>query len=105
RRAFTIPLTLSRSRRNRLAWRESRLRVLSQDGTTWDLQIDREFAERRKHPASQNGTSAPRNLQDLFSEVILSGNIVISNDALCQPYRALSAGDVPLEAFLGVPIF
>ena len=37
--------------------------------------------------------------------MILSGNIVISNDALCQPYRALSAGDVPLEAFLGVPIF
>lgn len=85
---------------------DSRLRILAHDGATWDTQIHSALSGRPKQGTLENGEGNSQNLHDLFNEVILSGRTVIANAPLCDRRAGtLPPGQVPLEAFLGAPIY
>ena len=85
---------------------DSQLRVLAQDQTTWDLQIQPVSAPLEDHQQSVESRPQSQSLLDLFSQVIRFGHTVISNDSICDPQSSGMPPDhPPLESFLGVPIY
>jgi len=85
---------------------ESRLQILAADDTRLDLSIDPRSVDPLNPPTEQDSRPLQPRLQNLFSQIILSGNTVIEN----QPVNGfattgLPANHPPLECFLGLPIY
>jgi PAS domain S-box-containing protein len=82
---------------------ESRLQILAADDTRLELSID----PRSVDPfTDQNSAPIQPRLQNLFSQIILSGNTVIENRPVNGfAMTGLPADHPPLECFLGVPIY
>jgi PAS domain S-box-containing protein len=76
------------------------LKTFALSDLSWD---DRSRALYRLH---QEGSLDFRSLNNLFGEVIRTGEVVISNDPHNDPRRGgLPGGHPPLRAFLGIPFF
>ena len=85
---------------------DSRLLVLSSDGASFELKIDRELFEQARHHSQQNPAPDSSQLHRLFDEVILSGTTAISNHpANVLPPEPVQANQPALASFLGVPIY
>lgn len=80
------------------------IRVLAQDGTSWEETIHRQLYEDALRGYREHSAMDFRGLRHLFTQVILSGQIVTSNHAGEPCSDGLPPGLPPLHSFLGVPI-
>jgi PAS domain S-box-containing protein len=82
------------------------LRVLANDGVSWDVKLNRNLYEEKMLQHATTGCFEIAHVHNLLEEVISKGQPVISNLPERDPrYGGLPAGHPPMRAFLGVPIF
>ena len=80
------------------------LRILAQDGTSWEETIQSHLYQDALRDYREQSKMEFRGLQQLFAQVILSGQIVTYNQDGQPDSHGLPAGFPPLQSFLGVPI-
>src|SRR3984893_5007995 len=82
------------------------LRILAHDGIVWDTELNRDLDKEKIKQHPTQGYFEVAYADNLLGEVISKGDPVIANSAESgRRLGALPAGNRPMHAFLGVPIF
>jgi PAS domain S-box-containing protein len=85
---------------------DSRLRVLSNEGTVHDELIFQNSGSAAPETEFSRAPCSSQYLNKLFSEVVFSSHTVICNEDLIEQFpNGSSTNQPPLESFLGVPIY
>lgn len=83
----------------------SELRIFAHSGLDWDRNINHDFYEGALRFYDKMGYLVFTNFDNLFGQVITTGQVVISNKPSSDPRAGgLPPGHPPLHSFLGVPI-